>query len=72
MGNIAGQGIPRGSVEKTNPGEAPGGISNAKCDVNIPKDKVPSAEGQSSGYQKHNRDKMQGHVENLNGFPKKK
>jgi hypothetical protein len=67
---IAGQGIKKGTAEKVNPGNAPGGMSNTKCNVNIPKDSVPSAEGQSSGYQKHKRDKVQGNVENLNGFPK--
>jgi hypothetical protein len=67
--NIAGQGIKKGTVEKCNPGAAPGGMSNKKCEVNIPKASAPSAGGQSSGYQKHKRDKMQGNVENLKGFP---
>ena len=69
MANVAGQGIPKGSKEKCNPGDAPGGMSNKKCEVNIPSDKVPSSAGQSSGKVKHGRDKFQGKVENLNNFP---
>jgi len=69
---IAGDGIKKGSAEKVNPGNAPGGMSNAKCEVSIPKESVPSSGGQSSGKVKHSRDKMQGKVENLNNFPKEK
>ena len=69
MTKIAGDGIKKGTKEKVAPGHAPGGMSNKKLDVNIPKSSVPSAGGQSSGYQKHKRDKMQGTVENIKNFP---
>lgn len=60
-------GIVSGGAKK-HPGEPSGGMTNAKVTVNIPKEKVPSSDGMSSGAMRHKNNPSKG--ENLSGFPK--
>jgi len=60
-----------GGGNKKHPGEPSGGMSNAKCNVNIPAGSVPTGEAQSSGETRH-KNMSSGKVENLSNFPKKK
>lgn len=66
---FAGSKIPSGGAHK-HPGEASGGMTNAKVSSAIPSGSVPSGEGQSSGVVNHKSMPSDQKVENLSNFPK--